>query len=86
MGAEFTIKVSGTSGTRFSLKYRAKRGFLDLLLGRGTSTWRKVEGTVPAEYKVSGTGVELRDARKRSAGEVTVEVLGAPGGEMRFTL
>lgn len=56
--AEITVSVSGTSNTQFSLKYRTKGGCFSLLLG-SSSTWQTIDATVPWEYTVNGTGVDV---------------------------
>lgn len=84
--AEHTIRVSGTPGTRFSLRYRTKSGCLSFLFGTRVSTWQKVEGVAPAEYKVTGNEVELRDITKGSGGELTIELVGTGGSYARFTM
>jgi hypothetical protein len=68
MASEFTIRVSGTSGLKFSGSYMG-------VTAGGTSTSRSVDGIVPEEYSVEGTIVSCTFQKQSESGRLRVEII-----------
>jgi len=66
--SNFTIKVSGTSGLEFSGSYMT-------VMAGGSSTSKSVEGTVPAEYNVSGSIVSCAFQKQSEGGTLKVTII-----------
>lgn len=65
--SKFTIKVSGTSGLKFSGSYMTVRA-------GGASTSKSVEGTVPAEYNLRGIIVSCTFQKQSEKGNLRVDI------------
>jgi len=66
--SEFQIKVSGTTGLEFSGSYMT-------VTSGGQSTSKSVEGTVPAQYTVTGNMVSVAFQKQVESGTLKVEIL-----------
>jgi hypothetical protein len=65
---DFSIKVSGDSGAKFSGSY-------DVTTTEGKSENKSVDGTVPVEYNVKGNIVSVSFQKKAETGNLKVEIL-----------
>lgn len=66
--SNFTIRVSGTTALKFSGSYMT-------VTAGGSSTSKSVEGTVPAEYNVSGSIVSCSFQKQSEGGNLKVEII-----------
>jgi hypothetical protein len=65
---DYSIKVAGSTGTQFSGSYIVTDA-------NGESTTYSVDGTVPAEYSVTGIKIECTFQKLVEAGELRLEIL-----------
>jgi hypothetical protein len=65
--SDYKIKVSGTSGLEFSGSYMVVKA-------GGESTSKSVDGTVPAEYSVTGDIVSVSFQKQTDTGTLKVEI------------
>ena len=63
----FTIVVSGTTGIDF-------RGNIMVVTSDDQTTSKSVDGTVPAEYSVSGAAISCTFQKKGDSGTLKVEI------------
>ena len=66
--SDFTIKVSGTSGLKFSGNYM-------VVTSGGGSTSKSVDGTVPAQYTIRGNIVSCVFQKQSEYGTLRVEIV-----------
>lgn len=65
---EFQIKVSGTTGLKFSGSYM-------VITSGGQSTSKSVDGTIPAQYSVTGNIVSAVFQKQTESGTLKVEII-----------
>jgi len=70
---QYTIRVTGTHGTKFSGSWG--------VVGSGAYRSETVEGTVPTEYSASGQSVSVVFQKTETGGTLKVEIL--EGGSVR---
>jgi len=66
--SDFTIKVLGTPGLRFSGNYLT-------IKADGENISKSVDGVVPSEYRTKGTIVSCMFQKQEVAGHLIVEIL-----------
>ncbi|MBA7486609.1 hypothetical protein ES707_22170 [subsurface metagenome] len=66
--SNFTIKVSGTTGLRFSGSYLT-------IKADGENISKSVDGVVPSEYRTKGAIVSCMFQKQEVAGHLIVEIL-----------
>lgn len=64
---DFTIRVTGSKGVKFSGSY--------MVIGDGKSVSKSVENTVPTEYRVKGQIVSVSFQKQIALGKLGVEIL-----------